>query len=282
MKIALEPNLTRESAEAVTLKICSELDELGAEYVLNEKYRDVFSSTKAEFPGEKEMLSGCDVLIAVGGDGTIISSAKKASEHGIPVLGVNAGRIAFMAGLEAEEIYKLSNILKGEYKVDRRMMLEASTSFDQRKFYCINDAFVGRAGQINMAQLEVLCDRKLVNNYFADGVIVSTPTGSTAYSLSAGGPVIQPDIESIMVTPVCAHSLFSRPIIFRPDSEIEIFNRNRDGEEVYLSCDGCDGLLIPKDEKVIVRKTDKTADFITIKSDTFVDTLNCKLSQWRA
>lgn len=276
------PNLTRDNALDVSKKICFQLDELNIKYIIEEKNYNVFCGMKADFLNEKEMLEKSDIVIAVGGDGTIISCAKKALEFSKPVLGVNAGRVAFMAGLEPTEIDRLKCLITSDYKIDRRMMLEVSSEAVEERVFCINDAFAGRARHINMAEIEVRCDNNLINQYYADGVIVSTPTGSTAYSLSAGGPVIDPQIESIMITPVCTHSLFSRSLIFKRDCVIEIINRNRNGDDILLSCDGGESYIIPVDKKITIRRAEKSANFIRIKSDTFVDILNDKLSQRRA
>lgn len=282
MIVSLMPNLTRDNAYDVSKKICSHLDKLNIKYIMEESNREIFSGTGAGFLKEKEMLEKSDMVIAVGGDGTIISCAKKASEFSKPVLGVNAGRVAFMAGLEPTELDRLNCLITNDYKIDRRMMLEVSSEAVGKRVFCINDAFAGRARHINMAEIEVRCDNNLINQYYADGVIVSTPTGSTAYSLSAGGPVIDPQIESIMITPVCTHSLFSRSLIFKKDSVIEIINRNRNGDDIFLSCDGGESYIIPVDNRIVIKKAGKFADFIRIKSDTFVDILNDKLSQRRA
>lgn len=282
MIVSLLPNLTRDNALDVSLEICKQLDKLKIEYFLDECIRKDFASTNAAFSDEAEMISNSDILIAVGGDGTILSAAKKASRYNKPILGVNAGRVAFMAGLEPTELSLLGNLLDSNYKIDKRMMLDVSgDAFDGTK-QCINDAFVGRARHINMVELEVRCDGKLVNFYYADGVIFATPTGSTAYSLSAGGPVIDPEIESIMLTPVCTHSLFSRALIFKKDSVFEIFNRNRNGEHAILSCDGEESIEIPSNSVVRIKRTERSADFIRIKNDSFVNVLNSKLSQRRA
>jgi len=280
VKIAIAPNLTRENAKIVAESICNELDKIHCEYIISKEHENSFSCTEAEFLQEDEMLEKCDILIAVGGDGTIISWAKKATLHNKPILGVNAGRVAFMAGLEAQELGRLKSLLENNYYIDKRMMLQVEA---EGKFhYCINDAVIGRARHINMAEIEVRCDGNLVNNYYADGVIVSTPTGSTAYSLSAGGPVIDPTIESIMVTPICTHSLFSRSLIFRENSVFEVYNRNRNKDEIYLSCDGGESIILPVDSKAVIRKAQMTAEFIRIKEDTFIDTLNSKLILRRA
>ena len=281
MKIALIPNLTRDNSLDVSLNICKELDKIGIEYLLDNCYSKEFAQTNAMF-SKQDIIKECDIVISVGGDGTILSTAKKAVKYGKPILGVNAGRVAFMAGLEPTELHHLKCLIDGNYKIDKRMMLEVSGKDFEGKIICINDAFVGRARHINMAELEVRCNGMLVNNYYADGVILSTPTGSTAYSLSAGGPVIDPEIESMMLTPVCTHSLFSRALIFKKDSEIEIINRNRNSEEIFLSCDGNESIVIPVNSKVTIKKADKSAEFIRIKNDTFVDILNTKLSQRRA
>ncbi len=281
MKIALIPNLTRDNALDVSINICNELDKLGVEYLIDKCYSEEFSRTNAVFI-EGDIIKECDIVVSVGGDGTILSTAKKAVEQSKPILGVNAGRVAFMAGLEPTELHHLKCLIDGEYKIDKRMMLEVSGDDFEGSIICINDAFVGRARHINMAELEVRCNGMLVNKYYADGVILSTPTGSTAYSLSAGGPVIDPEIESLLLTPVCTHSLFSRALIFKKDSEIEIFNRNRNSEEVFLSCDGNESIVIPVNSKVSIKRAKKSAEFIRIKNDMFVDILNTKLSQRRA
>lgn len=282
MKIALLPNLTRENALKVSKDILNELDKLNAEYYIESAFKQYFNGFKANYLSEEDCIKSSDVVIAVGGDGTILSSAKKCAQFNKPILGVNAGRVAFMAGLEPTELEKLKCLIENDFSIDKRMMLEVIYGDDNLSKLCINDAFVGRARHINMAELEIRCDDNLINNYFADGVIVSTPTGSTAYSLSAGGPVIDPLIESLMLTPVCNHSLFSRSIIFKKESTLEIINRNRDNDDVYLSCDGEESIIIPVNSNVIIKKAEKSAEFIRIKNESFVDILNSKLSQKRS
>ena len=141
-----------------------------------------------------------------------------AAKAGKPILGINAGRIAFMAGLEPTELDMLKNLIDGNYENDRRMMLKADVCNSDgtvvKTCFCINDVVLARGTQIKMEDISVEHNGKLINNYTADGIIISTPTGSTAYSLSAGGPVVDPQIESILLTPICTHSLFSRALIF--------------------------------------------------------------------
>ena len=277
MKIAIAPNLTRENAQKVAFSICCELDKIQCEYIISNEHKDIFASTNAEFREENEMLDLCDMLIAVGGDGTIISWAKKATLHNKPILGVNAGRVAFMAGLEAQEVNRISCLLENNYYIDKRMMLEVEVNGDIH--YCINDAVIGRARHINMAEIEVRCDGNLVNNYYADGVIVSTPTGSTAYSLSAGGPVVDPELESILLTPLCPHSLVDRSLIFRPDAVLTV--ESSEGNTLCVSADGVQPLTIENGCYAEVSRAEFTANFIRIKSDNFIDILYKKLAQRR-
>lgn len=279
MKIALLPNLTRKNALSVSLAVCKELDSLEADYMVKVEDKELFADTKAVFLDQEEMLRNCDVIIAVGGDGTIIHAAKA----GKPILGINAGRIAFMAGLEPTELYMLKNLIDGDYENDRRMMLKADVCDKDgnvvKTCFCVNDVVVARGAQIKMEDISVEHNGKLINNYTADGLIVSTPTGSTAYSLSAGGPVVDPQIESILLTPICTHSLFSRALIFKPDSVFKVYSPT--DAELGLSCDGDDTVRVPGGHYVLVRKADIYGEFIRIKNETFLEILNSKLAQRR-
>lgn len=279
MKIALLPNLTRKNALKVSLEVCKKLDELNAYYMVKIEDRKLFEKTKAEFLSQDKMISECDVIITVGGDGTIIHAAKA----GKPILGINAGRIAFMAGLESAELDMLKNLIDGNYENDRRMMLKADVCDSDgnviKTCFCVNDVVVARGIQIKMEDISVEHNGRLINNYTADGVIISTPTGSTAYSLSAGGPVVDPQIESILLTPICTHSLFSRALIFKPDSVFRLYSPT--SAELSLSCDGEDTVTVPGDHYVLVTKAEIYGDFIRIKNETFLEILNSKLAQRR-
>ena len=279
MKIALMPNLTRKNALSVSLEVCAQLDKLNADYIVSTEQKEYFLNTSARFLSKEEMIEECDVIIAVGGDGTIIHAAKA----GKPILGINAGRIAFMAGLEPTELDMLKNLIDGNYENDRRMMLKADVCNADgtviKTCYCINDVVLARGTQIKMEDISVEHNGKLINNYTADGIIISTPTGSTAYSLSAGGPVVDPQIESILLTPICTHSLFSRALIFKPDSVFKLYSPNL--IELGLSCDGDETVTVPEGHYVLVRKAEIYGEFIRIKNETFLEILNSKLAQRR-
>lgn len=278
MKIAIIPNLTKNNAKEVTWKICKELARLAAELFMDTNLKKVFTDTLIQFLPYNEMFQVCDIIVTIGGDGTIIHTAKNAAEWKKPVLGVNAGRLGFMAGLEKNELQDLHFLIEGKYRIDRRMMLEILLLHGNelvKKSCCLNDAVVSRGALSTMVDVKVLCNGAGVNEYLADGVIVATPTGSTAYSLSAGGPIVDPQIETILLTPICPHSLFNRTIMFRPDVALELSTAS---DPVYLTIDGEEGVLIDQGDRVIIRKTEKYARLIRIKMEDFYDILNRKLS----
>lgn len=285
LKIALLPNLTRHCALQVTKDVCAYLDSLGVAYGFEETLRGNLDTHGIFLPTDT-LLSEADAVIAIGGDGSLIHAAKKAVEYGKPVLGVNAGNLAFMAGVEKNELHLLGELISGNYTTDRRMMLDVFCRRQEDKTslylgHCINDVVVARGEQIKLIDLTVTADGKLVNRYYADGIILSTPTGSTAYSLSAGGPVVDPRIESILLTPICTHSLFARSLIFESSAEICV-EIPQDGEDIYISCDGDASVRVEPGSTLTVKRAQKSAAFIRIKPDSFIDVLNSKLSQRRA
>lgn len=281
INFAIIPNLTRENAAQVTRRICSQLDRFSAEYTIDRAYREIFADTSAEFLEEEEMLRRCTALITVGGDGTIIHSAKKAAMHAKPVLGINAGRLAFMAGLESHELDLLGKLISGDYEIDRRMMLKTVVSHggtDINCGYSINDTTFMRAGKLGISELNVDLNGRHFNKYLGDGIIIATPTGSTAYSLSAGGPVVDPQLEGIILTPVCSHSVFSRSLVFSAGSELSVTSAG--GSDFSFSCDGDEPIAVPPCGRVRIVKADISAEFIRLKSDNFLDILNRKMIQW--
>lgn len=282
MKIALLPNLTRKEAFDVTAGICESLSGLGAEIFFSPEYKTEFEFTGACFLPQKEAIAGCDAVIAVGGDGSIIHAAKLAVMEKKPILGVNAGRLAFMAGLEDNELHLLSRLIDGDYTLDKRLMLKTCIKRGDELIssdYCVNDCLVTNEEKQRMTAIDVALNGTRFNSYLCDGVLVATPTGSTAYSLSAGGPIVDPELESILLTPLCPHSLVDRSLIFRPDAVISVVS----GEEnpLCISNDGTEPIVIEPGCRVEISRAEFTANFIRIKSDNFIDILYKKLAQRR-
>lgn len=265
------------------------------EYVKDKNCEILFHKKHCEMIGEiadfyssdiNELHRLCDAVIALGGDGTIIHAAKAAAEAGRPTLGINLGHLGFMAGLEVSELELISRLLSGDYETEQRMMFDVFLrgSDDTERFVChaINDAVISRGSLAAIVDIDVYHNERHTMNFRADGVIIGTPTGSTAYSLSAGGPIIDPTIQCIEVTPVCAHSLHTRPILFAPESVLRI-QASRQSERLaredasssgsYLSIDGEMVYSLGADESVIIKKSEVFADFIVIKKQSFAETL---------
>ncbi len=281
MKFYIIPNMTRKNAFSVTVALLAEIQKLQCTAFIDAAYEEHFGKNDCiEYCDDEKVVSLCDAVIAVGGDGTFINAAKKATDNNKPLICVNAGNLAYLACMEGDETHLLESITKGDYITENRMLLDVSVIDESGKVIyescCVNDAVVSRSGNIRIMNLSVFCNGAPLIDYLGDGAIVATPTGSTAYSLSAGGPVVEPCVESILITPVCPHSIFSRSIVLNGNSELELVHDN--SGEAILSCDGQSAVLIPENAIVTVKRSDKSVSFIKIKSDTFIDVLNKKIS----
>ena len=280
LTVAIIPNLTRDNAADVTAQICAALTTLGAEVLFDRALQPRLGTLPAQFLEEDAMLRRCDLVIAVGGDGSIIVASHKAIPHAKPVLGINAGRLAFLAGLEQHELELLGKLFTGEYRTERRMLLCAELLRDgavtQRRL-CINDAVLSRTGAAKPTGFSVCAEGRTVAQYLGDGLIAATPTGSTAYSLSAGGPIVDPTIESILLTPVCPHALSARTMVFAADATLTVQVTTE--YAASLSCDGGAPIPVPRGATVRIRKAETSAFFLRIKTDSFMDILHNKLQQ---
>lgn len=278
MKISIFPNLNNNGVRELTTDIVNELKTLGAEVSIAE-----CGAEPTMFPNIEELIDKCDIAIAVGGDGTTLNVAKAASFKGKATLGINAGRLGFMSGLERNELDMLKNIIEDNYIVEERMMLTAElTSSDGNAIYhCLNDAVISRGTLARLIDINVSCDGRRVTKTSADGLIVSTPTGSTAYSMAAGGPVVSPDAACIVVTPICPHTLVNRSIVFSSDKMLEIGVDNDLNNNSILSIDGSKSIPITCDTDIKIYKSQFTAKLIKIKPDNFYEILDKKILERR-
>lgn len=280
MTVSLYVNLTRKNAYKVALDVIGELEKLNVKILMPEEFRKDFSFSCIEFLSSADFIKLSDLLISIGGDGTIIHSAHRAAAFDKPILGINAGNLGFLAGLEKEELHLLKSLIDDEYTVDKRMMLSVKycegESF-MKEYICLNDVVIAHGNSLKMCYIEATSEGKRIFDYQADGLIVATPTGSTAYSLSAGGPVVDTAIESLVLTPICNHSLFSRSMIFKADSVIELKVKNSEASRPIFSCDGENGVTMGEDSRLLVARSEKYAKIIRIKSDSFADILSHKL-----
>ena len=228
----------------------------------------------------ESLISSCDIVIALGGDGTLIHAAKQAALKNKRVLGINFGRLGYNTGLEINELHLLK-ALKDYYlyHTESRMMLEVSV--EGKTYYCLNDAVISRGTLSRIIDISVKFDGESEINCYSDGVIIATPTGSTAYSMSAGGPVVDPSIDGILVTPICDHSLFSRPIFLNAKTVLTVSANCKKNSEVYLTIDGQTGIKLSDDSVVTIKKSKFSAQLIKIKNDSFIHIVNEKLIKKR-
>lgn len=283
-RITVIPNTKKDPSLEITKMTVAELSKY-AEIIYLEKSNYFDAPPMVEFVNSNELYSSCDAVITIGGDGTILRIAPEISKRCVPVLGVNLGRVGFMAEIEVDEIPLLSKLFNSEYIIDSRMMLDVDIIRDDKKiksFTALNDAVIMNGSVSRMIELEFFYNDNHVSFYHADGLIFSTPTGSTAYSLSAGGAVIDPYLECIHVTPVCAHSFScSRPMVFSSSSELSVKDVRASDSNTYLTLDGNINEQLSFGDKVVVKKSQYTTDLLKIKSTRFYDTLYVKLSERR-
>jgi len=224
-------------------------------------------------------LSGADMVICLGGDGTILHMAKAATRHGIPILGINIGTMGFMAELESGELHLLSRIATGQYSLDNRMMLDVTVHRDRDIIFhdiCLNDIVITKGAVARVVHLTVKCDGVQAMECGGDGVIVATPTGSTAYSLSAGGPIVEPDAANILVTPICSHDVASRCIVASDKRVISVSLSPEARRNAYLSTDGGKSLRMNLGDVATIKKSDLVTQLVRLKDRSFYDVVNVK------
>ena len=280
MKAAVIPNLTRERAREITPDLVAALNAAGIGVLMHEELHSVFQGLGCTYLPENELYASCDIVMPVGGDGSVIRAGKRAAACGKRILGVNAGNLAYLCGLDPEDFALLPKLAAGDYSIQRRMLLSAEFYRDgvlTGTELCLNDMVFCRGEKIGLVDLSVQADDKLIADYIADGVIFATPTGSTAYSMAAGGPIMEPTLDAVLLTAICPHSLAFRPYIFGADTVFTVRGRERtEGANVCWSCDGERTVLLRENEIVKLRKAAVAAEFISLKTDNFIDVLNQK------
>ena len=229
-------------------------------------------------------LPSASVVICFGGDGTILHMAKAATRHGIPILGVNIGTMGFMAELECGELGELARLASDDYKIDKRMMLDVTVHRDRDIIFhdiCLNDAAITKGAIARIVHLNVKCDGTQAMELGGDGVIISTPTGSTAYSLSAGGPIVEPDANSILLTPICAHDVAARSMVVSEKREITVEMSRNARRNAFLSVDGGKALRMNIGDVATIRKSPLVTKLVRLKDRSFYDVINMKFKNVR-
>ena len=227
-------------------------------------------------------LPNADMVICFGGDGTILHMAKAATRKGIPILGANIGTMGFMAELESTELDKLARIARGDYTLDSRMMLDVTVQRDRDIIFhdiCLNDAVVTKGAVARIVHLAVKCDGIQAMECGGDGVIISTPTGSTAYSYSAGGPIVEPEAENIIITPICAHEMGSRSIVASDKRVVTVEMVQNARRNAYLSVDGGRAVRLNMGDIATIKKSHLTTKLVRLKDRSFYDVVNAKFKK---
>ncbi len=279
MKTVIYPNFSKKNAYETTAKVCSMLCDMGFEVMCPKDIRERFPKTaNVRFLPVAEAAAECDLIIAVGGDGTILEASEYAAQSGKLLLGINTGRLGFMASMETDGLYNLSKLMSGDYTVENRMMLDCEFigSEEKRIYTALNDVVIS-SQYARLSDFFVTVCGNEVSSVRADGLIFSTPTGSTAYALSAGGPILEPDLECIQMTPVCPHSLVSRTMLFSTGKKLEVSHRTREGTSLYLSVDGKMSEMIGRDDRIAVYRSEKFLRLIDISGNSFYNAVNKKL-----
>ncbi len=274
------PNLGKEETRDAIPLVCDALRREGVRLMLPERAKTVCPFAQTDFVPEEDAVRTASLAVVLGGDGTMLKLARNAALHGLPMLGVNTGHIGFMTELELDELGQMEKLFTNGYTFDSRMMLRVTVGRAGKAVYetdALNDIVVTKGAAFRMVHSCISADDEEVTRVNCDGVIVCTPTGSTAYGLSAGGPVIEPSAENLAVIPVCAHALTAKSFVFAPERRIMLTAYCQGGGEVFLSADGREGFEVQPEDRVEVTRSPLRTRLVRLKGNSFYKILQRKL-----
>lgn len=262
----------------ITLDIINYLKSNNKNIILEKRAAEALDSK--EFSDDSEIREEADLLVVLGGDGTLISAIRLLQDKDTPVMGINLGRLGFLTDTKLENAKAtLDEVFSGNFSIEKRMKFDITVKKGDNitfKTKVINDLVINKGALARIIDIDVSVDNLFMNTYRADGIIVSTPTGSTAYTLAAGGPIVYPTLNSIIVTPICPHALSHRPIVLHETSKLQIKVRNLD-DKVFITCDGQEGKKMEANETVYVEKSNSSANLIVTKHHNYFTLLKEKL-----
>ena len=286
-RIALHTNFNIHEKANCAVSVIEHLQGLGCEIVLSGQTRErvqrlLQNRRGVRFVPSSMLCRGTDLLIVLGGDGSILEAARNAAPEGVPIVGINLGRLGYMAEIEMDELHLLDRIVREQYQIDERSMLKVEILRGGKEVaataHALNDAVITNGSVARLVDLELREGGTILSTYRADGLIFATPTGSTAYSMSAGGPIIDPRQRCISVTPICPHSLASRPLIFPDDAVLEAKNICEREKMLYLTIDGRMNFELRRGDVVRIVRADITTKLLRVKERSFYTTIRQKLS----
>jgi NAD+ kinase len=277
--VGLIVNYKKEKTRKIACRIIDWLNSKKLKVYIEENKGKEIEREELNCPTEK-FLKNVDLIISLGGDGTLLRAARLVATEEIPVFGVNLGGLGFLTQIGIDDLEKsLERLYQEKYFLDERMMLECSVKRKDKeikKFIALNDIVIGKGAFARIICLATYVNSDYVITYSADGLVVSTSTGSTAYSLSAGGPIVNPNINSIILTPICPHTLSARPLIISENDQIQI-KLESIKKEIMVTIDGQEGFALEPNDEVIVKKSDHKAKLITFREKNFYAILREKL-----
>lgn len=283
MKVIITPNPYRDKNLSCAAQAKEILEKAGIDTVVCLAFdvdKDFALPKTVDLKELNRELKNSDMLVCFGGDGTLLHASKAATYHGVPVLGVNIGTMGFMAELEVSEIGQLANLARQDYWLEERMMLSVSVLRDGVEVLhenALNDAVITKGAVARVIQMDIYCDGIEAISFSGDGVIVCTPTGSTAYSMSAGGPIVEPVAENIVVTPVCAHTMLSRPIVTSGSRTIDVRIGRIGRKNAFLSVDGGRAFRLNTGDTIRIQRSRYTTKLVRLSNKSFFEILNKKL-----
>lgn len=277
MRIYLMPNFTKPRTGELLRELCRRMARLGIGAAASVEDCRVMEE-EGVGPAEPEPdAARCDLILSIGGDGTIIHSAWRAALAGRPVVGVNLGRLGFLAQIEPEELERfLLRLRDGDYRREKRFAIRTGLPREEDCLpFALNDIVFSKAPEQNLADFEIFCNGRRIDHYWADGVIFSTSTGSTAYALSAGGPVMDPALEAILMVPICPHSIAIRPMVFGGEKTISLRSR----VTLQAVADGARRVTVPPGVTAVIGRSPLEPEFISFGEHEFFEILTAKIKQ---
>lgn len=279
--IFIYPNLRKDSARDILEPVFGHLRREGVRLMLPMQMRTVQPFlADADYMETDAAIQFADAAVVLGGDGTMLRLAREAAMYQVPLLGINVGHVGFMTELEPAELAEMEKLFTGDFTLDSRMMLHVAVERNGRVVYendALNDIVIAKGTAFRVVRVGIAADNEEVTRFNGDGVIAATPTGSTAYGLSAGGPVIEPSAENIAVIPICAHALAAKSFVFAPERSVSITAACEGGSEVFISADGGQGFAVRPDDRVVITRSKLQTRLIRLKGNSFYRILQQKL-----
>jgi len=281
MTLGLTGNIDKASLKPLVTKFVKWLEKAGADFIVENELAEHLSLREESYPRSslKNFFEKCQMVISFGGDGTILSTARAIGDSGVPILGVKMGGMGFLAELTPKELYaSMEDILKGHYQIVKRMVLQVEVEGEKTtQYHALNDFVFDKGAVSRVIHIKTFIDDEFLNTYISDGLIISTPTGSTAYSLAAGGPILLPSMEAIIVNPISPHTLGARPVVI-PDDKVVKIKIEYAPQNVLLSADGQVSKELKQGQTATIQKADYQIKLVSYRGRSFYDVLRAKLN----